>query len=431
MTTLRNDVSRRSGEFARPSGTHEGPSRPSGLHDRTGAATSRSLHETFRAMSATLDPGQAGPDLAIMKGMSEQQLQAYALLTPEERAAYDRLHEAAANRPNDGRAIRNVQGLLDAGQLQQFLAVQGALEGSKHEDGPKDLRNALFTGRLTTDGSRRRNALDYLAPMAAGGHTGMGASRINLLNSVVKDLLSPWRIQQGMDNKDCGGTVMACMLARTNPSEYARMVTFLAENGKVTAGGERWTLTPFKETREDGPATRPLSQRIFAASFVDHQEGERDGVATGGIASLISGSVGLYGAELADGLTALTQQPWRAMFVPDPGEGASALDIRSARREATSVLLEHMDARQPCAVNMGGHWILARTMVERDGHKFISYMDGSGELQEIQLRDLMPQVKGVVYDPAVSVVPEWLHDVKWDDPGGGVTHADGMDDIVQ
>ncbi|HZN91223.1 MAG TPA: hypothetical protein VFB81_00905, partial [Myxococcales bacterium] len=319
-------------------------------------------------------------------------------------------------------AMEQVQLLLDReGGFKHFYLIDQAVTGlAGREEAPAALERLLFSGRLTEGGSRlNQNALEHLGVLASmTGRTGMNCNAHALLADIVLDIAYPGRIEQGLDNLDCGGTAAAVILARENPAEYARIVTELGTEGQATLGEEVWTATPFKETADEGGTTRSLSQRLFAATYVDQTNNPDIQTASDeAVGDLVQ--KGEFGREMAKGLSLLTGRDYKAAHIPSAGE-SDVVTHRAAVDEGITAIFQHLSQKAPVAINLGHHWVVAtRLYTSGDGEPLLRVVDGSGKSHALSIRRLTHELKGFVFDEAISSVPDWMRKAKYDDPGGG------------
>src|SRR5262249_20120205 len=129
----------------------------------------------------------------------------------------------------------NLRGMLTSGKLGDYLKVEDALKDPSQSQQLGDVRDLLYSGKLAPDKVNRDGGttLDALSQLSQGGKTPVGVDRTQLLGQIAHDINHPEEINQGANNKDCGGSSAAFVMALTQPAEYARMVQGLGEKGQV------------------------------------------------------------------------------------------------------------------------------------------------------------------------------------------------------
>jgi len=406
------------------------PATTEARNPRSGAAADAPVDAFVATPPAQAVPAPTTPEtpaeapLPDKPELSAKQQRAYDSLPPEQQARFDQLMSTAQALPSGAHAAMEQVHLLlgREGGFKHFYLIDQAIQGKSGDraEAPAALERLLFNGRLTEGGSRLdQNALEHLGVLASmKGLTDMGCNAHNLLADIVLDLAYPGRIEQGLNNLDCGGTAAAVILATENPAEYARIVTELGTEGQTTIGEKVWTATSFKETREEDGPTRSLSQRLFAATYVDQTNNPNvQTTSDEAVGELVQ--EGEFGREMAKGLSTLTGRDYKAAHIPSAGE-SDVVTHRAAIDEAITAIFQHLNQKAPVAINLGNHWVVAtRLYTSGDGEPLLRVVDGSGKSHALSIRRLTHELKGFVFDEAISSVPDWMRKAKYDDPGGG------------
>jgi hypothetical protein len=75
------------------------------------------------------------------------------------------------------------------------------------------------------------------------------------------------------------------------------------------------------------------------------------------------------------------------------------------------------------------HWVVATSSYGQPGQSKIRVADGSGQLEEISVKDLRQRLQGFVFDNAISSVPLDMRFRRHDKPGGGGDGAEGSQPV--
>lgn len=173
--------------------------------------------------------------LSFVDGFQE----AYANLTPEQKAKYDEIARALGDDPAARRALA-------------LLLVSGALD-------TKDLQGGA-------------TLLDHLHTLATGP-IAEGLDRRKLLSDVVRDIADPSQISQGNYNT-CAAATAQRLLAGQSPAEYARLMAGLASpSGEVRLANGDLLVRPADWNQSTGDG-RDLAGRLFQSSMMAYAAGK-------------------------------------------------------------------------------------------------------------------------------------------------------------
>lgn len=388
-----------------------------------------------------LDP--ADPTL----GMTDPQRTAYDALPPEDRQRYDEMHEQAASRDQTNyvgnrrdvtkpkEAVGYLRNLLTTGQFDDYVAVEKVLGGIDEQNGNgtkvRELRSALFQGALTGSSAHDGggNLLSYLTPLAQqGGTTSQQVDRHKLLGQIVSDVLNPEYIKQAENTRECFGTAVGTRVALSNPAEYGRIVTSLAETGEAVLRSDfdnkydRPGITlRLNGAFDPNDQSASITQQLWAKPFT--AEADR-GVSTGSgffdtIKDIFQRDV--TGEEVLPVLEAVTQRSWSAAYVP--GEGEQDVDRRGeAQGVAEQLIRESIDGGKLPMANIDNHWVDVLSVSGEGDNAWVYVSNGP----PMRMKDFLEKVDTVLYESsAFSGVPEFMENHELGDGGGGFNGAAG------
>ncbi|MBM3271409.1 MAG: hypothetical protein FJZ01_27550, partial [Candidatus Sericytochromatia bacterium] len=282
---------------------------------------------------------------------------ALEVLSPADRAAFDRVAQAVAGNPRAQRALDS-------------LLLVGALED-----------------RAVVGGRRLVEILDGMRAQPLAG----GIDSAALLAQTLIEMDDPTSISQ-MDKNTCGATVVQMTIARDNPAEYARIVAGLASPaGRVTLpSGQTAVRASDWQSRDGGRSVpsrliQPAFMNLAAASSGGSYDNARDRVteADG------NRHQGLYNAQEAGLLRAAQGGRVEEYRLPSEGGSASAEQmvdrISRALEEGRPAVALIKDSR------IGGHYVQVTAI---SGGR-VYYQNPWGQLESLTLDAFKSQLRGL------------------------------------
>jgi len=381
------------------------------------------LEEVAQKAAPQADPNKPPNPTDPTQGMTDDERAKYDALPPDQKQSYDQLHQQACATQPPEKSVQALRDLLQNGELGQYLDVQSSPNITP--EGKADLQSLLFSGKLEQRSSYDgRTTLGYLHDLAtgAGDTTGKGVNRRELLTGLLKDLARPDTMNQGQDNRDCAGTDAAYGMAKGDPAEYARVITTLAEKGEVNLTspwakffGKPDAILKFDGTVDD-PSKRPLTQSIFARSFVQAATDRANAGVNPIIAvfnQLMANLVGLNGKEFVGQLNAgdgINGGGWKPAYMPKAGDAQRA----QAEQDAQKLLGAASDDK-PVYALVNGHWV---SVTGAGGDPAtVTYQDSQGHKQTVSMADFLAALNTVCYQG--GDVPPSMSDSKNAGRGGG------------
>lgn len=164
-----------------------------------------------------------------------------------------------------------------------FKKIQDIISNSPDTDVKVSLQNLLIRGSLNKQDSNGRTLLENLYGIAtqplglatAKYSTTIGDRRLELLAAIIQELDAPTAINQKIKGT-CPATTAQMLLAKNDPSEYARLILGLASvNGSVPlANGDLICReNDWFATNDDN---RTITSRLIQPAFMDYGNGFED-----------------------------------------------------------------------------------------------------------------------------------------------------------
>jgi len=378
-----------------------------------------------------VDPSKTTDPKDPTAGMSEAEREKYDALPEDQKKRYDELHEQACNTPPPGQSVQALRDVLANGEMGKYLEVEDSVKDNP--EAKADLQKLLFSGTLEQrSGYDGRTTLSSLHELATGTANLKGdppLKRQEVLAGLLKDLARPDTMNQGDDNTDCGPTGGAYVMATTDPAEYARVITTLAEKGEVNLTpvfarlmGQKSDIIKWDGKHDDG---RPITQAILAPGLKRAAEaaaaaGETDPLAQLA-ARMIAEMFGLNGQEVVDMMNmgaGVNGGGWKPAYMPKADDPQRAQAEQDAEK-----LLEGASKENPVMALIDGHWVTV-TGMEGNPPK-VTYQGEDGKTHTVPLYGDPEKGKPGFMDQLNTIcfqggdVPPSMNDPKNGGRGGG------------
>jgi len=244
--------------------------------------------------------------------------------------------------------------------------------------------------------------------------TGLASGQA-LVKQIVQDLADPGSIYQGLATTTCTTASLQAILARTQPSEYARLAGDLLTTGKATlqdGSGIESRPADFSVNEGRNPLADALQEAFLRRGLAEPAGGDTRGVGGTGRGSSRASFAGTFRrasrTPIAGESGGLTVNQYSALFkavtgqknltIPPDGMWDTLVKMDKMQLASITVMLK------PAQGATSGHAVTLESIEKRGGDYYVKFHDPEkpGVLQEMKTKAFKGLVDSVSVPPSLA-----------------------------